>query len=193
MTRRRTSLSDAPLLAWGDELRRRARQRRRLLRSLTLGIGCLPLAVTILVPPKPRLVWNASASAPIGLYAVTPGAAVERGDIVVARPPDPVRALAGRRHYLPVGVPLVKRIAAAPGDEVCAIGPRLFLNGEPLAERRRADAEGRPLPWWNGCLHLGPHRFLLLMTDAQMSFDGRYFGPSDARDLLGKATALWLR
>jgi type IV secretory pathway protease TraF len=33
----------------------------------------------------------------------------------------------------------------------------------------------------------------LLMSETTDSFDGRYFGPTLARDLIGKATPLWLR
>lgn len=37
-------------------------------------------------PPAPRLVWNATASAPIGLYGVLPGVAPARGEMVIACP-----------------------------------------------------------------------------------------------------------
>ena len=36
-----------------------------------IGLGAAALATTIALPPTPWLVWNASASAPIGLYAVS--------------------------------------------------------------------------------------------------------------------------
>src|SRR3546814_13805309 len=101
-------------------------------------------------PPAPRLVWNASASAPIGLYAVTPGAPVGPGDMVIARVPDPWRMLAARRHYIPANVPLVKHVAAAAGDEVCALGQEVFINGRLVAERRAVDAGDRPMPSWSG-------------------------------------------
>src|SRR3546814_1519836 len=68
------------------------------------------------------LVWNASASAPIGLYSVSPGVPADPGDMVIARVPQLWRDLAARRHYLPANVPLVKRVAAAAGDDVCGLG-----------------------------------------------------------------------
>src|SRR3546814_11532003 len=73
------------------------------------GVGITLLGLTMAFPPAPRLVWNASASAPIGLYAVTPGAPVGPGDMVIARVPDPWRMLAARRHYLPANVPLDRK------------------------------------------------------------------------------------
>ena len=39
--------------------------------AILLGVA---LGATIAVPPHPRLVWNTSASAPVGLYRVTPDA-----------------------------------------------------------------------------------------------------------------------
>lgn len=46
------------------------------------------------------------------------------------------------------------------------------------------------MPIWIGCITLGQQQLFLLM-DNQASFDGRYFGPSDKRDLVGKAEFLW--
>ena len=168
-----TERGDLPLFLWSDALRA-ARQRRARLRRLGLvatGIACL--GVTIVVPPLPRLVWNASASAPIGLYGVAPGTQIKRGDMVIAWAPAVPRALAARRHYLPGNVPLVKRVAAVPGERVCAIGNGLFVGGRLVAERRTRDASGRPMPWWRGCTTLNDGALLLLM-DAPASFDGRF-------------------
>ena len=38
--------------------------------------------------PSPQLVWNASASVPIGLYRVQPDPVPKVSDIVVVRPPE---------------------------------------------------------------------------------------------------------
>lgn len=151
------------------------------------------LGVTIASPPAPRLVWNASASAPIGLYFVSPGAPVRIGDMVVARTPVAVRNLAARRRYLPANVPLVKRIAATRSDIVCAFGQGIFVNGHWVAERRDRDGQGRPMPWWSGCRTLANDELLLLIADSPDSFDGRYFGVTHIGDVIGKAVLLWRR
>ncbi|ARS28755.1 S26 family signal peptidase [Sphingomonas sp. KC8] len=193
MKGRRDRAGDAPLLAWGDALRadktRRARLRRRI------AITCAGIAVLLAsaaAPPAPRLVWNASASAPVGLYAVTPGVSAEPGDMVIARIPDRFRLLAASRHYIPINVPLVKRVVAYAGDEVCALGQEIFINGRWIAERRLADGHGRPMPMWSGCIRLHGRQLFLLM-DNPASFDGRYFGATEARDIIGKARLLWRR
>lgn len=185
---------DLPLFAWGEALRAARRRRRKLTRrAAAIALGCSCVLATAIVPPRPQLVWNASASAPVGLYRVTPGVLLDRGDMVIARVPLSVRALAARRHYIPANVPLVKRVAGVPGDRVCAIGPTVTVNGRALATRRANDRLGRPLPWWTGCRTLRDGALFLLMVGTPDSFDGRYFGPTDAADVVGKATALWVR
>lgn len=185
---------DLPLFAWGDALRASKHHRRRLRhRAVLVAFGCMCVAGTIVAPPLPRLLWNASASAPIGLYGVAPGRAVVRGDMVVARTPLTVRSLAASRRYIPANVPLVKRVAGVPGDLVCAMGPAVTVNGRALATRRTSDRLGRLLPWWTGCRTLRDGALFLLMADTPDSFDGRYFGPTEAADVIGKATALWVR
>lgn len=182
-----------PLLAWGDT-RRDYRQRRlhHLRLAILGGAGLVLLAAPPIYSPAPRLVWNASASAPIGLYWVWPGSTVARGDMVVARVPEPWRTLAARRRYLPANVPLVKRVAAARGALVCASGARILIDGEFAAMRLARDASGRRLPRWDGCRRLRQGEVLLLM-DAPGSFDGRYFGISRAHDLVGRARLIWRR
>ncbi|PSJ42179.1 S26 family signal peptidase [Allosphingosinicella deserti] len=185
---------DLPLFAWGDSLRA-ARSRRKLLwsRCAVVAVGIVGLGGTIMLPPPPRLVWNVSASAPIGLYVVAPGQQPGRGDMVVAWPPAAARDLAARRGYLAANVPLVKRVAAVEGDTICASGQSVRVNGAPVALRLTADAAGRPLPRWDGCVRLARGMIFLLMARSTGSFDGRYFGPTLASDVIGKASLTWRR
>jgi conjugative transfer signal peptidase TraF len=193
MIRGRSRSSDAPLLAWGEALRAAKTRRSHLRRRIAItGAGIAIVLLSAVMPPAPRLVWNASASAPVGLYAVAPGAGAETGDMVIARVPAPYRRLAAERRYLPLNVPLVKRVAAYAGDEVCALGAQIFVNGRPVAERRDADARRRPMPMWSGCVRLHGRQLFLLM-DNPASFDGRYFGPTESKDVIGKAQLLWRR
>lgn len=167
-----------------------ARRRRRL--ATALGIGLVALGATIVLPPRPRVLWNASASAPVGLYVVSPASDFAHGDTVIARPPGAVRQLATTRRYLPANVPLVKRVVGLSGDRVCATGPTVRVNGRAVATRRDADGQGRPMPWWHGCVTLQGGALFLLMDDPA-SFDGRYFGPTAAGDIVGKARLSWPR
>jgi conjugative transfer signal peptidase TraF len=139
----------------------------------------------------PRLVWNASASAPLGFYSVRPATTIARGDLVLAELPPRARGLAAERDYLPADVPLVKRVAALAGDSVCSLGATIIIDGMPVAQRRPVDSHGRVLPAWQGCRVLGRGDVFLLMPAVPDSFDGRYFGIIETRAILGKLVPLW--
>lgn len=180
----------------GEELRRiiaaRRRRRRRVVIAALTACSAAPLAASALWKPPAVLVWNASASAPVGLYRVHADSPIRRGDMVVAWTPEPARSLAARRHYLPANVPLVKRVAAIAGDRVCAAGSAISFNGHRVAVRRDSDSHGRAMPRWSGCRDLRSGEHFLLM-DNPLSFDGRYFGMTRRGDILGRAELLWAR
>ena len=182
---------EAPLFVWGDAARAAKRRKLRIRRAAWASTAIALLAAPEFWPPVPRLMWNVTASAPIGLYRVAPGAPLVRGNMVAAWPPTEVRRLAAQRQYLPLNVPLVKRVAASPGDLICAQGDSVSINGVLVARREAADSRGRNLPHWNGCRRLLGDRYLLL-NDHPRSFDGRYFGPTGGDDILGKAVPLWV-
>ena len=87
----------------------------------------------------------------------------------------------------------MKRVVAVSGATVCANGSGVVADRSIRVGRRRADAAGRPLPWWQGCRTLSRGELFLLMTDAPDSFDGRYFGVTASTDVIGKAVLLWQR
>lgn len=194
MNAHRSSIADAPLRAFGEALRR-ARARKLLFRRVAIAasVAVSVLGWTAFFPPSPRLIWNASASAPPGLWLVSPGSRILRGDMAIARMPKPWRRFAAARGYLPEQVPLVKRVTAIPGDEICGLGQRIFLNGKPLVARVNRDAKQRWLPWWEGCSRLRKGEYLLLMADNPRSFDGRYFGVTKASEIIGSARLIWAR
>jgi conjugative transfer signal peptidase TraF len=144
------------------------------------------------VPRRPLLLWNSSPSSPIGLYLLQSHRSPGVGDFVAAWPPDGARRLASERGYLPFAVPLVKRVGATAGDEVCSSGPVLRINRNMVARRRALDRSGRPLPTWSGCRKLMPGEILLL-SGSPDAFDGRYFGITRGEQLLARATLLWAR
>lgn len=166
-----------------------APHRRRILAVSLAAITALLVPAFLSI--SPRLVWNATASAPIGLYAIQAPATAHTGDMVLAWTPASVRALAAARRYIPSNVPLIKRIAAGPGDTVCARGFSIAIDGRRVARRRLADGRGRALPWWTGCRTLTSGECFLLMAESPNSFDGRYFGPVPLSSILGRATLLW--
>lgn len=163
--------------------------RRRRLALIALAAG-LPCALMAMFDAPPLLVWNASASTPRGLYRVYPRLPPQRGDMVIAMLPEAMRAMAAERHYLPRGVPLVKRVAAVSGDKICGLRGNVSINDRVVADRKPVDAVGRNLPVWQGCRTLLPDEVLLL-GESPWSFDGRYFGVTTRPDILGRAVLIW--
>lgn len=157
--------------------------------ALLAAVSGVALIGISAVAHAPLLVWNASASAPIGLYRVTSGAP-KRGDLVLISPPKPIAKLAAERRYLPLGVPLIKRIAAVAGDDVCVFDGTIIINGEIAARLLEVDREGRPMPRWNECRALDADEIFLLLTPAD-SFDSRYFGPVSRAQIIGRLAPLW--
>ncbi|MFE0013750.1 S26 family signal peptidase [Mesorhizobium sp. NPDC059054] len=166
---------------------RRVRARNVIAVSTT---GLALIAFAALAKPSPWLVWNASASAPIGLYRVVAGTPVH-GDLVLASPPEFTIGLADERGYLPRNVPLLKRVAALPREHVCAFYEAIIISGEIVARRLSTDRQGRQLAWWNGCQALGNDEVFLLGAGAANSFDSRYFGPVPVRNIIGRVVPLW--
>jgi len=169
---------------------RRCRRRQRPGALALAGLGVAILSLTPTERAIPWLVWNASASAPVGLYRVVAGPA-ERGDLVPVPPPADVTALAAERGYLPAGVPLIKRVAAVAGDHVCAVGSAVVLHAQTVVRRLDTDAAGRPLPRWSGCRRLADGEVFLLMAETTESFDSRYFGPVPSASVMGRLVPLW--
>ena len=98
-----------------------------------VAMGIVFLTTPAALKTAPRVVWNASASAPLGLYWVAGKSAFERGDLVLAELPEYVRWLADERGYLPSGVPLIKHVAAVPGDHICTVGRAILIGGKVAA------------------------------------------------------------
>lgn len=153
---------------------------------LCMGASIALIAVALSDGP-PRILWNASASLPIGLYALAPPGPLALGDLVaVALPPEQAEWVAGR-GYLGRSALLLKRIAALPGTEVCRIGNRVLIDGAPVATALEADSQGRPMPVWQGCTVLDAHQLFLVLAETPESLDGRYFGPMDAASIVARA------
>ena len=150
-------------------------------------------AIVAIIAPPPLLIWNASASAPIGLYRIHADHDPAIGALVAVTPPEHLARWLSARGYLPEGVPLLKHVAAKAGQRVCRIGAVVSVDARPVATARARDGQGRPLPVWQGCHTLQPGELLLLNPAHPDSLDGRYFGPLPASAVIGRATPLWLR
>ena len=148
--------------------------------------SCIALAF---VTPRPLLIWNATASAPLGLYHRQFGRA-DNGDWVLIRPPSEAAQLAASRRYFPRNIGLIKRVAAQEGDHVCRWGLAVWVNGSPAATALIRDSRGRELPSWSGCIALGTGEIFVLNAPP-ISFDSRYFGPVPRDHVIERIAPLW--
>jgi conjugative transfer signal peptidase TraF len=154
------------------------------------GLGLI--AVPTVVGWQPRIIWNASASVPLGLYVAAPTDHIALGDLVLARPPGTLATFLAQRGYIARGVPLLKHVAALPPQVVCAEGTAITVDSETVAHRRTADRLGRVLPTWHGCHRLESGEVFLLNPAEPDSLDSRYFGPLLRTSIVARLHPVWI-
>lgn len=154
-------------------------------------VATMGVTLAAYLPTPLTLVWNASASTPVGLYTIGPAEHLEVTDLVAVAAPDWLGRFLAARGYLAEGVPLMKRVAALPGQRVCRIRDEITVDGIAMGRALNRDHLGRDLPTWSGC-HIVERGDLFLMNwQSADSLDGRYFGPLPARAVIGKAMPLY--
>ncbi|MFG1287874.1 S26 family signal peptidase [Xanthobacter versatilis] len=149
------------------------------------------VAVAAFVPTSLKLIWNASPSVPIGLYTIAPADALEVTDLVAVAAPDWLSRFLAARGYLAEGVPLMKRVAALPGQRVCRLRGEITVDGIAMGRALDRDRQGRDLPTWSGCHVVAEGDLFLMNWQSADSFDSRYFGPLPTSTLIGKAMPLY--
>ena len=154
-------------------------------------IATLATGGVALFHPVPRLIWNATASTPIGLYALRPIGQLHPHELVAARPPEPIASYLADGGFLPKGVLLLKHIMALPGQTVCRSGAVVTIDHVEVGTALNRDHLGRPLPRWSGCRTLQPGQVFLMNPTVPDSLDGRYFGPLLTTAIVARAIPLW--
>jgi len=155
------------------------RTRAKAIALLALGT----LASAMMIPAFAGVRINGSPSLPIGLYVVTSDS---NARLVEFCPSEPYAALAFERGYRTKGncpdggAPLMKPVAARPGDTVevsnhgISVDGRKLCNSAPLG----FDTSGRTLQHWPfGKYSIGDGTVWVISSYNQRSFDSRYFGP----------------
>ncbi|MFG1275166.1 S26 family signal peptidase [Xanthobacter flavus] len=151
----------------------------------------LGAAAVVFVPTPLKLVWNVSASAPLGLYAIEPARRLEVADLLAITPPAALARFLVERGYVGAGVPLMKRVAALPGQEVCRWDRTIAVDGVAYGDALDRDRMGRLLPVWHGCRRVAEGELFLMNFDVPDSLDGRYFGPLPASTVIGRAVPIY--
>lgn len=137
---------------------------------------------------------NWTPSVPVGLYKLSPlQGQLRRGDLILMTVPGTFKRYIYGRKWLPAGWPLLKNVAALPGENFCTRGPYFTIEGKYVAKVYPMDNEGLPLPRKEGCWIVRPGHFLPMATHIPNSFDGRYMGDISEDHIIAKATPLLTR
>ena len=158
---------------------------------MTTYLAVMLMGILSIVSFAPKLIWNASASTPIGLYAIDAPGRLDVTDLVAIRAPEPIATFLSDGGYLPRGVPLMKHVAALPGQRICRNGNAITVDGIAMGDALDHDRRGRPLPIWQGCRALAAGDAFFMNWDSPDSFDSRYFGPLPVSTIVGRAIPVW--
>jgi type IV secretory pathway protease TraF len=111
---------------------------------LFTAIVATSLLLSTIGGTTPHYIWNASSSVPIGLYRVQATTRLAVTELVAVQPPDLLAAFLDLNGYLPIGVPMLKRVLALPGQTVCRNGLKIAVDGVDVGETRERDGRNRP-------------------------------------------------
>ena len=157
---------------------------------LAAGLS-LSLLAAAQIDREPRLIWNATASVPIGLYVARASHGPSLGDLVAVRLPEDLSSWVVERGYVGTDTLLLKRVTAVSGMTACRHDLDITIDGTVVAQAASNDRQGRPLPRWTGCVTIGSDEVFLLVAGVADSLDGRYFGPLLEDTIIGRAIPLW--
>jgi len=103
---------------------------------------------------------------------------VARGEVVMVRSQDPKDPF-----------PLVKRVAAGPGDFVVVLENQVFVNRKPA--RWEVERLGIWPPRSGHMYTLADDRYFVIGDNRASSYDSVFFGPVKREDILGRALAIY--
>ncbi|MBY5836270.1 S26 family signal peptidase [Rhizobium leguminosarum] len=158
---------------------------------MAMCLAAMGAVADAVFPTPTKLIWNATASAPIGFYTVEPVDAIEVPELVAVLPPEPFASFMVERGYVRRGVPLLKRILGLPGQKVCRTGRTITVDAIEMGEALERDRMGRDLPVWQGCRTIMDGQLFLMNWEVRDSLDGRYFGVLPASAVIGRAVPLY--
>jgi conjugative transfer signal peptidase TraF len=161
--------------------------------TILMTITAVALVLSTMEEATPAYIWNASKSVPIGLYQLQPVGRLAVTELVAVRPPEPLASFLDLNGYLPIGIPMLKRVLALPGQTVCRKGLTISVDGIDVGNALSRDSRGRPLPVWQGCHAVEPDELFLMNWQSDDSLDGRYFGFVPNSSVIGKALPVWTR
>lgn len=160
---------------------------------LLIAYGVVSLVAPAFLKPHHVIVWNASASVPVGLYLLEMTDERYFTELVAVVPPEPLATFLAAGNYLPRGVPMLKHVLALPGQTVCRDGLVVTVDKVAVGMALERDRQGRALPVWQGCRVVPEDALFLMNSRSADSLDGRYFGPLPRSAVTGRAHPVWTK
>src|SRR5580693_977202 len=97
--------------------------------TILMTFTAVALVLSTMGEATPAYIWNASKSVPVGLYKLQPIGRLAVTELVAVRPPEPLATFLDLNGYLPIGVPMLKRVLALPGQTVCREAVAVVVDG----------------------------------------------------------------
>ncbi len=160
---------------------------------LLIAFGVVSLVAPAFLQPHRMIVWNASASVPVGLYLLETTDGRYVSELVAVVPPEPLATFLAAGNYLPRGVPMLKHVLALPGQTVCRDGLVVTVDKVAVGVALERDRQGRALPVWQGCRVVAEDTLFLMNSRSADSLDGRYFGPLPRSAVTGRVHPVWTK
>lgn len=149
-------------------------------------LNCILLSI-------PHIKFNYTPSMPIGFYQRVDATKIKRGDLVSVCLTKRIAAVALQRGYLRAGscpsrvIPVFKQVIAAPGDIVILTNSNIIVNGfEYAAPFMPTDHNKKTLQKFisNGLYQPSYGYWIYGVNDSIKSWDSRYYGPVNRREII---------
>jgi len=164
---------------------------KKLYNIVMMAMGCLTVVAIIASFAGMRI--NTTSSYPRGIYWMTNDPII-KGSLVIFCPTDiAVFRQAKERGYIGAGFCpggtsyMIKKILAAANDQVEMTDIGVFVNGTLLLNSKPMDTDSEGLalsPIKADVTALNDHSVLLMSDYSSKSFDGRYFGLMDKKNIV---------
>lgn len=127
---------------------------------------------------------NVSPSIEKGFYRKINNRDFKVGDTVAVKLPEAIYKTYSGFPWITKDTILLKKIVAIGNDYVCSNGTFVKVqNMFYLVEKK--DSQNREIPHINICRVLGKNE-IYLINDVKNSFDSRYYGPIDSKNVIAK-------
>lgn len=168
------------------------RKRKRVVLGLCFGWMFMLMGLISMESRLPQLlVYNTTASVPVGWYLLLPPQDVSRDDMVVFTVPEDIEKLAVERGWLPKGTKMLKRVGGLAGDMYGVNKSRQFyVNGVYIEQASLVDGKGQQMPDRSSGIHMVEDDCFLPVGDNSHSFDGRYYGAVPLECIKNKAVLI---